>query len=70
MKHKSPQSVRFYRRIALVNRRFQGDGPGHCLHSGAGRARVVLSSRKQVDCEKVAAEISLQKDQCIGIAST
>src|SRR5271168_4314523 len=56
-------------RIALVTG--ASKGMGRCIAAilAQAGARVVISSRKQADCDKVAAEISPQKGQCVGIAS-
>ena len=46
-------------------------GMGRCIAAilAQAGARVVISSRQQTDCERVAAEISSAPGQCIGIAS-
>ena len=56
-------------RIALVTGVSKGMGRAIAAILAQAGARVVVSSRKQTDCEKVAAEISPQKGQCMGIAS-
>ena len=56
-------------RIALVTGASKGMGRAIAAILAQAGARVVVSSRKQAECEKVAAEISPQKGQCVGIAS-
>jgi dehydrogenase/reductase SDR family protein 4 len=56
-------------RIALVTGASKGMGRAIAAILAQAGARVVISSRKQAECEKVAAEISPQKGQCVGIAS-
>jgi dehydrogenase/reductase SDR family protein 4 len=56
-------------RVALVTG--ASKGMGRCIGAilAQAGARVVISSRQQTDCERVAAEISPEPGQCIGIAS-
>jgi dehydrogenase/reductase SDR family protein 4 len=56
-------------RVALVTG--ASKGMGRCIAAilAQAGARVVISSRQQTDCERVAAEISPEPGQCIGIAS-
>src|SRR5271154_821312 len=56
-------------RIALVTGASKGMGRSIAAILAQAGARVVISSRKQADCDKVAVEISPQKGQCVGIAS-
>jgi NAD(P)-dependent dehydrogenase (short-subunit alcohol dehydrogenase family) len=56
-------------RIALVTGASKGMGRSIAAILAQARARVVISSRAQSDCERVAAEISPEPGQCIGIAS-
>src|SRR5277367_6889942 len=56
-------------RIALVTGASKGMGRSIATILAQAGARVIISSRKQADCDKVAAEISPKKGQCVGIAS-
>jgi dehydrogenase/reductase SDR family member 4 len=56
-------------RVALVTGASKGMGRSIAALFAQAGARVVISSRKQEDCDKVAAEISVEKGQVIGIAS-
>src|SRR5271154_6918634 len=56
-------------RIALVTGASKGMGRSIAAILAQAGARVVISSRKQVDCDQVAAEIGTESGQCIGIAS-
>jgi NAD(P)-dependent dehydrogenase (short-subunit alcohol dehydrogenase family) len=56
-------------RIALVTGASKGMGRSIATILARAGARVIVSSRKQADCEKVAAEISGKQGQCVGIAS-
>jgi NAD(P)-dependent dehydrogenase (short-subunit alcohol dehydrogenase family) len=56
-------------RIALVTGASKGMGRSIAAILALAGARVVISSRNQDDCARVAAEISPEPDQCIGIAS-
>jgi dehydrogenase/reductase SDR family member 4 len=55
--------------IALVTGASKGMGRAIAAILAQAGARVVLSSRQQADCDQVAAEISPEPGQCIGIAS-
>ena len=56
-------------RIALVTGASKGMGRSIAAILAQAGARVIISSRKQADCDRVAAEISTEPGQCIGIAS-
>lgn len=56
-------------RIALVTGASKGMGRSIAAILAQAGARVVISSRKQADCDRVATEISPEPGQCIGIAS-
>ena len=56
-------------RIALVTGASKGMGRSIATILAQAGARVIISSRKQADCDKVAAEISPKPGQCIGVAS-
>jgi short chain dehydrogenase len=56
-------------RIALVTGASKGMGRSIAAILAQAGARVVISSRNQADCERVAAEISPDPGQCVGIAS-
>src|ERR1700722_2886822 len=56
-------------RIALVTGASKGMGRSIAAILAQAGARVVISSRKQADCDRVAAEISPGPGQCVGIAS-
>jgi len=56
-------------RIALVTGASKGMGRSIAAILAQAGARVVISSRNQVDCDRVAAEISPEPGQRIGIAS-
>jgi len=56
-------------RIALVTGASKGMGRSIAAILAQAGARVVISSRNQADAERVAAEISAEPGQCIGIAS-
>jgi len=55
--------------LALVTGASKGMGRAIAAILAQAGARVVVSSRQQVDCDRVAAEISPQPGQSIGIAS-
>ncbi len=55
--------------LALVTGASKGMGRAIASILAQAGARVVISSRKQADCDQVAAEISPEPGQCIGIAS-
>ena len=56
-------------RIALVTGASKGMGRSIAAILAQAGARVVISSRNQADCDRVAAEISPDPGQCVGIAS-
>lgn len=56
-------------RVALVTGATKGMGRAIAELLAQAGARVVISSRKQADAEKVAAEISPVKGQVLGFAS-
>jgi NAD(P)-dependent dehydrogenase (short-subunit alcohol dehydrogenase family) len=56
-------------RIALVTGASKGMGRSIAAILAQAGARVVISSRNQADCDRVAAEISPDPGQCTGIAS-
>jgi NAD(P)-dependent dehydrogenase (short-subunit alcohol dehydrogenase family) len=56
-------------RIALVTGASKGMGRSIAAILAQAGARVVISSRNQADCDRVAAEISPEPGQCIGIVS-
>jgi len=56
-------------RIALVTGASKGMGRSIATILAAAGARVVISSRKQDDCDRVATEISEEVGRCLGIAS-
>jgi NAD(P)-dependent dehydrogenase (short-subunit alcohol dehydrogenase family) len=56
-------------RIALVTGASKGMGRSIAAILAQAGARVVISSRNQADCDRVAAEISTEPGQCIGIVS-
>jgi dehydrogenase/reductase SDR family protein 4 len=56
-------------RVAIVTGASKGMGRAIASILAQAGARVVVSSRTQADCDKVAAEISLEKGQNIGIAA-
>jgi NAD(P)-dependent dehydrogenase (short-subunit alcohol dehydrogenase family) len=56
-------------RVALVTGASKGMGRSIAEIFAKAGARVVISSRNQSECDRVAAEISQEKDQCLGIAS-
>jgi dehydrogenase/reductase SDR family protein 4 len=56
-------------RIALVTGASKGMGRSIATILAQAGARVVISSRNQADCDRVAAQISSEPDQCIGIVS-
>jgi dehydrogenase/reductase SDR family protein 4 len=56
-------------RIALVTGASKGMGRSIATILAQAGARVVISSRNQVDCDRVATEISAESGSCIGIAS-
>jgi NAD(P)-dependent dehydrogenase (short-subunit alcohol dehydrogenase family) len=53
--------------IALVTGASKGMGRSIAAILAQAGARVVISSRNQADCDRVAAEISPEPGQCIGI---
>jgi len=55
--------------IALVTGASKGMGRSIAAILAQAAARVVISSRNQADCDRVAAEISPEPGQCIGIVS-
>jgi NAD(P)-dependent dehydrogenase (short-subunit alcohol dehydrogenase family) len=55
--------------IALVTGASKGMGRSIAAILAQAGARVVISSRNQADCDRVAAEISPDPGQCVGIAS-
>jgi NAD(P)-dependent dehydrogenase (short-subunit alcohol dehydrogenase family) len=56
-------------RIALVTGASKGMGRSIAAILAQAGARVVISSRNQAECDRVAAEISPDPGQCVGIAS-
>jgi NAD(P)-dependent dehydrogenase (short-subunit alcohol dehydrogenase family) len=56
-------------RIALVTGASKGMGRSIAAILAQAGARVVISSRNQADCDRVAAEISPKSGQCTGIVS-
>ena len=56
-------------RIVLVTGASKGMGRSIAAILAQAGARVVISSRNQADCDRVAAEISPEPGQCIGIVS-
>jgi NAD(P)-dependent dehydrogenase (short-subunit alcohol dehydrogenase family) len=56
-------------RIALVTGASKGMGRSIAAILAQAGARVVISSRNQADCDRVAAEISPDPGQCVGIAA-
>jgi NAD(P)-dependent dehydrogenase (short-subunit alcohol dehydrogenase family) len=56
-------------RVALVTGASKGMGRSIAAILAQAGARVVISSRNQADCDRVAAEISPEPGQCTGIAS-
>ena len=56
-------------RVALVTGASKGMGRSIAAILAQAGARVVISSRKQTDCDHVAAEISPTNGQCLGMAS-
>jgi NAD(P)-dependent dehydrogenase (short-subunit alcohol dehydrogenase family) len=56
-------------RIALVTGASKGMGRSIAAILAQAGAAVVISSRQQADCDRVAAEISQKEDQCLGVAS-
>ena len=56
-------------RVALVTGASKGMGRSIAAIFAKAGARVAISSRNQVECDQVAAEISQEKGQCLGIAS-
>jgi NAD(P)-dependent dehydrogenase (short-subunit alcohol dehydrogenase family) len=56
-------------RVALITGASKGMGLAIAALLAKAGARVVISSRNQAACDKAAADISLEKGQCIGIAS-
>jgi NAD(P)-dependent dehydrogenase (short-subunit alcohol dehydrogenase family) len=55
--------------LALVTGASKGMGRSIAAILAQAGARVVISSRDQADCDRVATEISPEPGQCIGIAS-
>src|SRR5258708_3947251 len=56
-------------RIAIVTGASKGMGRSIASILARAGANVVVSSRNQSDCDRVAAEISLEPGQCVGIAA-
>ena len=56
-------------RIALVTGASKGMGRAIAAIFAQAGARVIVSSRKQADCDRVAQEIGPSEGHCIGIAS-
>jgi NAD(P)-dependent dehydrogenase (short-subunit alcohol dehydrogenase family) len=56
-------------RVALVTGASKGMGRCIAATFAQAGARIVISSRKPDECERVAAEISRETGQCLGVAS-
>ena len=56
-------------RVALVTGASKGMGRSIAAILAQAGARVVVSSRKQADCDRIAAEISPREGHCLGLAS-
>ena len=56
-------------RVALVTGASKGMGRSIAAIFAQAGARVVISSRKRAECEKVAVEIGKEEGQCLGLAS-
>jgi NAD(P)-dependent dehydrogenase (short-subunit alcohol dehydrogenase family) len=69
MNSNTPNAFNLSGRIALVTGASKGMGRSIATILAQAGARVVISSRNQADCDRVAAEISPEPDQCIGIVS-